>query len=96
MERKTEGNARSDESARENRRGQGQTQAKHEWDGMSDGDDRDRPQMAGDDANDSQSRSREHLSHESATCHKTDQISSLHQSKSVVHWQVRLCVTWSE
>ena len=54
MERKTEGNARSDESERENRRGQGQTQAKHEWDGTSDGDDRDRPQMAGNDANDSQ------------------------------------------
>ena len=30
VERKNEGNARSDESARENRRGQGQTQAKHE------------------------------------------------------------------
>ena len=54
VERKTEGNARSDESARENRRGQGQTQAKHEWDGMRDGDDRERPQMAGNDANDSQ------------------------------------------
>ena len=31
-----------------------QTQAKYESDGMSDGDGRNRPQMAGDDANDSQ------------------------------------------
>ena len=49
-------NARSDESEGENRRGQGRTQTKHEWDGMSDGDDRDRPQKAGDAANDSQAR----------------------------------------
>ena len=34
---------------RENRCGQGQTQTKHEWEGMSDGDDRDGPQMADDD-----------------------------------------------
>ena len=54
VERKNEGNARSDESEGENRRVQGQTQTKHGWDGMSDGDDRDRQQMAGDDANDSQ------------------------------------------
>ena len=54
MERKNQGNARSVESASENRRGQGQTQTKQEWDGMSGGDDRDRPQMAGDDASDSQ------------------------------------------
>ena len=33
---------------------QGQTQTKHEWDGRGDGDGRNRPQMAGDDANDSQ------------------------------------------
>ena len=52
--RKNEGNTRSDESKVENRCGCGQTQTEHEWDGMSDGDDRDRPQMAGDDANDSQ------------------------------------------
>ena len=38
----------------ENRRRQGQTQTKHEWDGTSDGDDKDSPQTAGDDANDSQ------------------------------------------
>ena len=38
----------------ENRREQGQTETKHEWDGMSDGDDRDRPQMADDDDPDSQ------------------------------------------
>ena len=31
----------------------GQTQTKHEWDGTSDGDDRDRPQVADDDASDS-------------------------------------------
>ena len=41
MERKNEGNAKSDESEAENRREQGQTQTKHEWDSMSDGDDRD-------------------------------------------------------
>ena len=40
VERKNEGNARRDESEEETRRGQGQTQTKHEWDGMSDGDDR--------------------------------------------------------
>ena len=38
----------------ENRCGHGQTQTKHEWDDMNDGDDRDRPQMADDDANDRQ------------------------------------------
>ena len=54
VERNNEGNARSEASARENRRRQGQTQNKHEWDGMSDGDDRDRLEMAGDDAKDSQ------------------------------------------
>ena len=54
MERKNEGNARSDESEGEDRREQGRTQTKHEWDGMSDGDDKDRPQMSDDDANDSQ------------------------------------------
>ena len=48
------GNARSDECEGENRREQGQTQTMHEWDGMSDGDGRNRPQIAGDDANDSQ------------------------------------------
>ena len=32
----------------------GQTQTKREWDGMGDGDGRNRPQMARDDANDSQ------------------------------------------
>ena len=54
VERKDERGERSDESKGENRCGQGQTQTKHEWDGTSDGDDRDRPQMGGDDANDSQ------------------------------------------
>ena len=38
----------------ENRCEQGQTQTKHEWDCMRDGDGRDRLLMAGDDTNDSQ------------------------------------------
>ena len=50
VERKNEGNARSDESEGE----QGQTQTKHKRDGMCDGDGTNRPQMAGDDANDRQ------------------------------------------
>ena len=54
VERNNEGNARSDESEAENRRRQEQTQTRYEWDDMSDGDDKDRPQMAGDDDNDSQ------------------------------------------
>ena len=41
-------------------------------------------------------RSTEHLSHESAACHRTDQISSSHQCKSAVRGHVRLCKTWSE
>ena len=89
------------ESARENNRcGQGQTQTKHEWDGMSDGDDRDRPQLAGDDANDSQPRTvgditkyRALVAHESDTCHKTNQISNSCQCRCVVRWQNRQCVT---
>ena len=48
VERRNEGNARSDQSKGENRCGQVQTQTKHEWDGMSDGDDWDRPHMADD------------------------------------------------
>ena len=51
---KDEGGARRDESKGENRCGQGQTQIKHGRDEVNAGDDRDRPQMAGDDANDSQ------------------------------------------
>ena len=54
VERKDEGGARRDESKDENRCGQGQNQIKHERDDMNDGDDRERPQMADDDANDSQ------------------------------------------
>ena len=54
VERKNASNARSDDSEGENRREQGQTQTKHEWHATNDGNDRDRPQMAGDDANDSQ------------------------------------------
>ena len=56
MERKNEGNARSDENKGENRCEQGQTQTKHEWDGMGDGDKRNRLQMAGYDGNDSHSK----------------------------------------
>ena len=48
------GNTRCVESKGEDPCGQGQTQTKHEWDGMSDGDDRDRRQMAGNDTNDCQ------------------------------------------
>ena len=43
VERNNEGNARSNKSEEENRREQGHTQTKHEWDGMCDGNDRDRP-----------------------------------------------------
>ena len=69
------------------------TQTKHERDGMGFGDSRNRPQMAGDDVTDSQAltggditRSTEHLLHESATCHKTDQMSSSRQGGYVVRW----------
>ena len=41
------------------------------------------------------SRGTEHLLHESAACHKTDQISSSHQWRYVVRWHNRQCVTWS-
>ena len=55
MESKNEGNARNDERKREeNRRGRRQAQTKHEWDDVSEGDDRYRPQMADDDDNDRQ------------------------------------------
>ena len=54
VERKDEGGARRDASKEENRCGQVQTQIKHERDDTSDGTERDRPQMADDDANDSQ------------------------------------------
>ena len=56
VERRNEGNARSDENKGKNRCEQGQTQTKHEWDGMGDGDGRNRLQMAGYDANDSHSQ----------------------------------------
>ena len=45
VERKNEGDARSDEREGENRHEQGQAQTKHVWDGMSDGNDRDRRQV---------------------------------------------------
>ena len=54
VEWENEGTARSVESEVENRREQGRTQTKHEWDGVSDGDGSYKPQMACDDANDSQ------------------------------------------
>ena len=54
VESKNEANARNDVSTGENRRGRRQAQTKHEWDDVSEGDDRYRPQMADDDANDSQ------------------------------------------
>ena len=101
VERKFEGGTRSDENKGENRRGQVQNQTKHDWDGMSDGHDRDTPQMADDDTNDSQaltggaSRGAEHLLHGSVTCHKIDQISSSHQCRYVARWQNHQCVTWS-
>ena len=62
-------------------------QIKHEWDAVSDGDDRDRVQMADDDANDSQALTGGDITryiallHESATCHKPDQTSSSHQCR---------------
>ena len=52
--RKNEGNARSGESKGPNRCGRGQTQINREWDDMYDSDDRDRPQMADDVANECQ------------------------------------------
>ena len=45
---------RKDEGKGEHQRGQGQIQTEHEQDDVDNGDDRDRPQMADDDANDSQ------------------------------------------
>ena len=54
VERKKVGNARSDESKGENQCEQGQAQTKHEWDDMGERDGRNRPQMASDDATDSQ------------------------------------------
>ena len=55
MDKKNENNARSDRSKVENHCEQGQCQTKHDWDdGESDGDDKHRPQVACDDANDSQ------------------------------------------
>ena len=54
MESKDGGGARRDEGKDKNRCGQGQTEIKYERSDMSDGDDRDRLQMADVDANDSQ------------------------------------------
>ena len=87
VERKDEGCARSDESKGESRCGQ--TQTMHEWDDIKDGDDRDRPQMADDDANDSQALTGGDITRyrASAACHKTDQISSSHQCRYVMRWQ---------
>ena len=48
VERKTEDNARIDESNRENQCEQGQCQTKHDWDTAGDGDDKNRMQMTND------------------------------------------------
>ena len=82
MDKKDEDGARNEGSKGESRRGQGQTQTKHEWDDANDGDDRDRRwQMTmPTKAMHSQvvtSRGTEHSLSESATCHKIDRISSL-------------------
>ena len=53
-ERKKEGNARSAESKGKNQCEQGQTQTKHEWDNMGDGDGRNRPPTASDGTVDTQ------------------------------------------
>ena len=54
VESKNEVNARNHEREEKNRRGRRQAQTKHEWDDVSEGDDRYLPQMADDDDNDSQ------------------------------------------
>ena len=95
VERKNEGNARSDEIEGENRCEQGQTQTKHEWDGMSDGDDRDRPQMAGDDANDSQAFTGGHITKYIAIC-RTNQLLVARQTRSQVCINASLLYDWSE
>ena len=81
------------------RRRQGQTWTEHERDDMDNGDNRDRLQVADDDANDSPgtqkvtSRGTEHSLHESVICRKIDQISSLHRCRCVVRWRGRPCAT---
>ena len=73
-----------------------QTQTKREWDVMGDGDGRNRPQMTTTPitAQVATSRSTERLLRESATCRRTDQISSSRQRRFVVRWQNHQCVTW--
>ena len=101
VERKNEDNARSDESKEKNRCGQGQTQTKHEWDGTSDGDDRDRSQMAGDDSNDSQALTGGDITVYKALAARISYLSQDRpdlksaQCKSVVRCQVHLFVTCS-
>ena len=58
VDRKDEGGARSDESKEENRRGRRQTQIKQGRGEVNAGEDRDRPPMADDDADDSQALTR--------------------------------------
>ena len=59
--RSNEGNARSDESKGLTDANRDKTQTEHEWDGMGDGDGRNRLQMAGDGANDSQALTGGHI-----------------------------------
>ena len=92
MERKNEGNARSDESEGVNRRRQGQTQTK-------DGDDKDRPQMAGDDANDSQALTGGDITKHRALVARSSYLSQDRPDLKFASTQVccaRLCVTWRE
>ena len=93
VERKNEGGARSDESKGENRCGKGQTQTKHKWE--------DRPQMADDDANESQALTGDDITRCTALVAR---ISYLSQDRpdlkfasmpACVRWQDHQCVTWS-
>ena len=94
VESKNEVNARNDGGKGENRRGRIQAQTKHEWDDMSEGDDRYRQQMEDDNDNDSQALAGTTLYTRCSTCHKTDQISSSLQCSYAVRWRSHQCGTW--
>ena len=66
-------------------------QTKHEWDGTGDGGDRDRPQMAGDDANHSQELTGGGITRYRAL---VPRISNLSQ-KCAVRWQTHQRLTWN-
>ena len=88
------------DSKGENRRGRRQTQTKHEWDGTGDGDGRDRPQMSGDDANDSQALTGGDITRYRALVARVCYLSrptrsQVRQCRYVVRWQDHQCVTWS-